>query len=118
MHPLLRDALDETAALEAERGWQRPDEATLSEAQHVLSLVHPRWRAPQVEVQADGSVTFDWQSGDRGWVQMSVRGRGRLVHEGVIDGDDYEQDEAFAADAAELPAWAGEVLGRLLGREQ
>jgi len=112
MHPLIRDALAETADLH-DRGFKRPSEATLAEAERLLALVHPRWPAPQVEAQSDGALTLDWDAGTRGWLQLTVRGDGRLWHSAVIDGDDLEQDEAFAD---VLPAWADTLLDRLLPR--
>jgi hypothetical protein len=114
MHPLLAQALADIDPLTAERGFTRPSDATLAEAERLLALVHPRWRAPTVELLSDGAVTLDWDAGAHGWLQLTVRGDGRLVHSAVIEGDDYEQDEPFHD---HLPDWADALLKKLLGRE-
>ena len=114
MHPLLEQALADIDPLTAERGFARPTDATLAEAGRLLALVHPRWRAPTVELLSDGAVPLDWDAGAPGGLQLPGRGDGRLVHSAVIDGDDYEQDEPFHE---HLPDWADALLTKLLGRE-
>jgi hypothetical protein len=114
MNPLLEQALADVDPLTAERGFVRPTSATVSEAERLLALVHPRWRTPTVEVLSDGAVTLDWDAGAHGWLQLTVQGDGRLVHSAVIDGDDYAQSEPFFE---HLPDWADALLKKLLSRE-
>lgn len=114
MHALLAQALADVGPLTAERGFTPPASATLAEAERLLALVHPRWRAPAVEVLSDGAVVLDWDAGAHGWLQLTVRGDGRLEHSAVIDGDDYTQSEPFFD---QLPDWADALLAKLLSRE-
>jgi hypothetical protein len=114
MNPLLEQALADVDPLTAERGFQQPSSATLAEAERLLALVHPRWRAPTVEVLSDGAVVLDWDAGAHGWLQLTVQGDGRLVHSAVIEGDDYAQSEPFFD---QLPDWADALLKKLLSRE-
>jgi hypothetical protein len=111
--PALSAALEEARAL-AGRGWSLPAAPTVDEARRLLGLVNAAgWRAPTtVQAEADGSLTLEWDAGARGWLQFSVVGSGQLVHSGVIEGDEYAQDEAFAE---RLPDWADALLRRLLG---
>lgn len=112
MHPALIKALAEAQALSA-RGWQRPGDATLVEAGRLLRLLAAGgWREPEVSVAADGSIDFEWDAGAHGWVQLTLRGDGQLVHAAVIEGDEFGQAEAFGD---ELPDWVRHVLQRLLG---
>ena len=110
MSPLLVAALDEARAL-ADRGWSAPNEATIDEAQRLLDLVAPGWRAPMVRVEHDGAITLEWEAGEYGWLSLSVEGIGTLEHSAVIEGDEYAQVEDFGRD---LPDWAGALLHRLL----
>lgn len=114
MHPLLATALADSEPLVRQRGWQPPGDAAQVEAERVLALVLPRWRAPTVEVQPDGSISLEWEAGERGWVQLALQGDGRLRHSAVIDGDEYAQDEPFGES---LPDWAQTVLSKLLSAE-
>lgn len=114
MHPLLREALAEIDPLTQGRGWSRPGDTTMAEAERLLALVTPRFRAPQVEIQSDGGITLDWDAGAHGWLQLTVQGDGQLVHSAVIEGDDYARSEPFGE---QLPDWANALLGKLLGRE-
>jgi hypothetical protein len=114
MHDLLAQALADVDPLTAERGFTPPGSATLAEAERLLALVHPRWRAPAVEVLSDGAVVLDWDAGAHGWLQLTLRGDGRLEHSAVIDGDDYAQSEPFFD---QLPDWADALLRKLLSRE-
>jgi hypothetical protein len=116
MTPQLAAALDEARALAASRGWRVPGDATLAEAEHVLALVRAAgWRMPAVQAEPDGAIAFEWESGKRGWLSVSVRGDGRIEHGAVIDGDEYGKVEDF--DGTRLPDWVGELLQRLLSVE-
>lgn len=112
MSPLLAAALDEARLLAAERRWQLPDEPTLAEAERLLAIAARNWRAPtSVQAEPDGALMLEWDAGARGWLQLRVRGQGQLAHSAVIEGDDYEQTEAFGE---QLPDWADTLLRRLL----
>jgi hypothetical protein len=113
MSPLLSSALSEAQPFIAERGWHAPTQPTLHEAQCLIELTAAAWPVPEVTVEPDGAIALAWESAERGWLKLSVRGQGELAHEAVIDGDDYEQLEAWPADAATLPDWAHELLRRL-----
>jgi hypothetical protein len=115
MNPLIAAAIEEAEALVATRGWQLPSDATVREAELVLELTHARWPPPALLVDADGAITFEWDVGTRGWVELRVDGSGQLSHSAVIQGDDYAQSEDLTepALAGRLPDWAAEVLRRL-----
>lgn len=110
MHPLLVDALDEAAPLFESRGWARPSDMTLAEAHRVLDLTRAH-RPPTVEIDADGSVRLEWDASDAGWLALTVNGSGHIQHRAVIGADEFEQTEDFGE---ALPAWAGNLLARLL----
>lgn len=111
VHPLLAAALEEAAAL-SERGWRPPSDATLAESNRLLSLLQAAgWRPPEIQMTPDGEVTFEWEVGARGWLQLLVKGEGKLTHSAVIEGDEYGQSEDFGNG---LPDWAASLLERLL----
>jgi hypothetical protein len=114
MSPLLMLALADAIPLVEERGWAVPSSAAVSEAEHLLALVAPLGREPMAEVQPDGAIALEWEAADAGWLKLSVDGSSRLSHSAVIGEDEFEQVEEFAATAAELPGWAGELLRRLM----
>jgi hypothetical protein len=111
MHDPLQTALDEALTIGRGRGWAPPGSETLDEARRLIALVGCDARAPDVVVEPDGAVALEWDVVGRGWLQLTVHGRGTLTHSAVIDGDEYEQAETFGP---ELPAWARELLNRLL----
>jgi hypothetical protein len=98
--------------LAAQRDWKVPSEATVAEAQRLLDLVSLEWPAPEVQTQADGSITLDWEAGAHGWLTLTVIGKQTVEHAAVIEGDEYGLSEAFI-DA--VPDWAQELLRRLHG---
>ena len=110
MSPLLTAAIEEARVL-AERGWTAPSDATIDEAQRLLDLVSPAWRAPMVRVEPHGAISLEWEAGEYGWLSLSVEGIGTLEHSAVIEGDEYALVEDFGN---ELPDWAGTLLHRLL----
>jgi hypothetical protein len=109
-------ALDEAQALALQRDWQVPSEATVAEAQRLLDLVSLEWPAPEVQTQADGSITLDWEAdlsaNSRGWLTLTVVGQNTVEHAAVIDGDEYGLSEAFTD---VIPDWAQQLLRRLHG---
>jgi hypothetical protein len=115
MSPLLLEALSEAETFIAARGWRAPSAPTLHEAQRLIEATAAAGPEPSVTVEPDGSVALSWDRTGRGWLKLSVSGCGELAHEGVIDGDDFEQVEPWLADAAEapLPGWADALLRRL-----
>jgi hypothetical protein len=118
LHPLLAAALDEAGQLSTRHHWLLPGQPALDEATRLLALVAPAWPAPAVRIESNGAITFDWECGERGWVELTLDGSGQLTHNAVIDADDYGQTEPWPAArdaAAAMPGWACEVLRRLLG---
>jgi hypothetical protein len=115
MSPLLLEALSEAETLIAARGWRAPSAPTLHEAQCLIDATAAVGPEPSVTVEPDGSIALSWDRTERGWLKLSVSGCGELAHEGVIDGDDFEQVEPWSADpsAAPLPGWADALLRRL-----
>lgn len=111
MSLLLAAALEEAAPLIAHRGWIAPSEATLAAAGRLLALVAPYPRAPAVQVEPEGTISFEWEAADHGWLTLSVDDAGQLTHSAVIGEDEFTQAEAFG-DA--LPDWATELLTRMM----
>jgi hypothetical protein len=114
MSPLLLAAIEEANALAPTRGWASPSPQAIGEAQRLLDLLQPNLRPPVVQVQPDGRISLEWESGARGWLQLAVAGAGTLTHSAVIDGYEYELEETFGD---VMPTWAAELLHRLLGEE-
>ena len=111
MHTNLRSALDEVEPLVANRGWIRPGPATIHAAERLLALVEALPRPPAVQVEPAGTISFEWEAGDHGWLTLTVDDQGRLTHSAVLGEDEFTQAEAFG-DA--LPDWAAELLRRLM----
>ena len=110
MHPQLVTALADAAPLIATRGWMRPSDAALADAERLMVLV-AAYRAPSVQIEPDGTLGFEWEAADQGWLKLVVDGRGQLAHSAVIGEDEFEKTEAFG-DA--LPDWASRLLARLM----
>ncbi len=110
MHLLLTAALDEAAPLFADRGWTRPTPATLADAERLLRLTQS-YRAPTVQVDADGSLRLEWEAGEAGWLAFTVDGRSQVTHSAVIGDDEFEKTEALGDT---LPEWAARLLARLM----
>jgi hypothetical protein len=110
MQPLLALAVAEAAPLIAARGWVPPSESTQADADRLLNLV-ASYRAPKVQVESDGTVAFEWEAADHGWLTLTVNGQGQLIHGAVIDEDEFAQTEDFRDT---LPDWAGTLLARLM----
>ena len=111
MHPLLSAALAEVAPLIARRGWIAPAPATLDAAERLLALVASQPRAPVVQVEPEGTISFEWEAAEHGWLTLTVDAAGQLTHSAVLGEDEFTQAEAFG-DA--LPDWAATLLARLL----
>ncbi len=111
MHPLLAAALADAAPLEAERGWIAPAPATIAAAERLLALVGKLPRAPAVQVEPEGTISFEWEAAEHGWLTLSVDDAGQLTHGAVLGEDEFTQTEAFG-DA--LPGWAATLLQRVL----
>ena len=110
MHPLLVTALNEAKPLVDSRGWAWPTPSTLAEAERLLSLT-PRHRLPTIQIDADGSIRFEWEAAETGWLTLTVDGSGQIRHSAVIGEDEFERSEAFGD---VLPEWATTVLERLV----
>ena len=111
MHPALQAALEEAEPLIAERGWQRPSDQTVEAAERLLALVARHARQPLVQVEPEGTISFEWEAADQGWLTLTVDDQGQLTHSAVLGEDEFTQAEAFG-DA--LPDWADTLLRRLL----
>ena len=113
MHQDLQAALQEAEPLIEERGWQRPADATVEAAERLLKLVEklPRQRPPSVQVEPEGTISFEWEAAHHGWLTLTVDDQGQLTHSAVLGEDEFTQAEAFG-DA--LPGWAATLLQRLL----
>ena len=106
----IADALQEAHTFAEAREWQLPSEATVAEAQRLLDLLASEWPAPEVQADANGSISLEWEAGAHGWLRLTVTGQQKLEHAAVIAGDEYGLTEDFAA---VLPSWAHELLRRL-----
>jgi hypothetical protein len=111
MHPTLAAALADVAPLVADRGWVAPAAATIDAAQRLLGLVDELSRQPAVQVEPDGTISFEWEAAEQGWLTLTVDDAGQLTHSAVLGEDEFTQAEAFG-DA--LPDWAHTLLQRLL----
>jgi hypothetical protein len=111
MSPLLATALEEAAPLVERRGWIAPAPATLAAAERLLALVAALPRPPAVQVEPEGTISFEWEAADAGWLTLTVDDAGKLTHGAVIGEDEFTQAEEFGA---ALPDWAATLLGRLL----
>ena len=111
MHPALQAALADVEPLIADRGWTAPLPATVQAAERLLALVRELPRAPAIQVEPDGTIAFEWEAAEHGWLTLTVDGQGRLTHGAVLGEDEFSQTETFG-DA--LPGWADTLLQRLL----
>ncbi len=111
MHPLLTAALAEAAPLAASRGWTPPSDATVTAAERLLALVAPLARAPAVQVEPAGTISFEWEAAEHGWLTLAVDDAGKLTHSAVIGEDEFTQAEDFTDT---LPDWARTLLERLM----
>ena len=111
MRQELQAALEDAEPLSNDRGWQRPTDATIEAANRLLELVAKEPRQPQVQVDPAGTISFEWEAADHGWLTLTVDDQGQLTHSAVLGEDEFTQTEAFG-DA--LPDWASTLLQRLL----
>ena len=111
MHPSLHDALAEVEPLVAERGWTPPALATIQAAERLLRLVETLPRQPAVQVEPEGTISFEWEAADHGWLTLTVDDQGQLTHGAVLGEDEFTQSEPFGDT---LPEWAAELLRRLM----
>ena len=111
MHAALRTALDDVKPLIAERGWIEPAAVTIAAAERLLALVDEMPRSPAVQVDPEGTISFEWEAADHGWLTLTVDDQGQLTHSAVLGEDEFTQAEAFGD---RLPDWAATLLQRLL----
>ena len=111
MHPGLTAALADAAPLIADRGWVAPAPATIAAAERLLVLIDELPRPPAVQVEPEGTISFEWEAAEHGWLTLTVDDAGQLTHSAVLGEDEFTQAEAFG-DA--LPDWADTLLQRLL----
>ena len=112
MHPSLRSALEDARPLIADRGWTQPEPATIAAAERLLAIVEKLHRLPAVQVEPDGTISFEWEAAEHGWLTLTVDDAGQLTHSAVLGEDEFTQAEAFGE---ALPDWAATLLQRLLG---
>ena len=111
MHSSLQTALDDVEPLVENRGWIRPAPATIAAAERLLKLVEHQPRQPAVQVEPAGTISFEWEAGDHGWLTLTVDDQGQLVHSAVLGEDEFTQAEAFGG---ALPDWAANLLQRVM----
>ena len=111
MHQALQSALQEVAPLIVNRGWTNPSPETIEAAERLLKLVEKMPRQPAVQVDPEGTISFEWEAADHGWITLTVDDLGQLTHSAVLGEDEFTQAEAFGE---ELPDWARTLLQRLL----
>ena len=111
MHQSLQAALAEVEPLIANRGWTPPAPATIQSANRLLALVETLPRQPAVQVEPEGTISFEWEAAEHGWLTLTVDDRGQLTHSAVLGEDEFTQAEAFGE---ALPDWASELLQRLM----
>lgn len=111
MHPALSAALADAYPLIVDRGWIAPAPATVAAAERLLALVTEMSRQPVVQVEPEGTISFEWEAAEHGWLTLTVDDSGQLTHGAVLGEDEFTQSEAFV-DA--LPDWADNLLRRVL----
>ena len=111
MHPSLQTAFDEVDPLIESRGWTKPTPETVKAAERLLDLVEKMPRQPTIQVDPEGTISFEWEAADHGWLTLTVDDLGQLTHSAVLGEDEFTQTEAFGE---ELPDWATTLLQRLL----
>jgi len=111
MHPNLQAALDEVEPLVANRGWLQPTADTIAAAQRLLVLVDVLPRRLAVQVEPAGTISFEWEAGEHGWLTLSVDDQGQLTHSAVLGEDEFTQAEPFGD---QLPDWAATLLQRVM----
>jgi hypothetical protein len=111
MRKALQAALDDAGPLITERGWQQPSPPTIEAAERLLELVATLARQPAVQVEPEGTISFEWEAAEHGWLTLTVDDQGQLTHAAVLGEDEFTQSEAFGDT---LPDWAATLLQRLL----
>ena len=111
MQEQIAAALQEAEPLIRERGWTPPTPQTIAAAERLLKLVAKHHRQPTVQVNPEGTLSFDWEAADHGWLTLTVDDQGQLTHGAVLGEDEFAQTEVFGD---ELPDWASTLLQRLL----
>jgi hypothetical protein len=111
MHERLQSALDEVESLVASRGWTPPAPETIAAAERLLKLIEKQPRQPAVQVEPEGTISFEWEAADQGWLTLTVDDQGQLTHGAVLGEDEFTQAEAFGDT---LPDWAATLLQRVL----
>jgi hypothetical protein len=64
-----------------------------------------------VQVEPGGTISFEWEAGDHGWLTLTVDDHGQLAHSAVLGGDEFTQAEVFGD---RLPDWAATLLQRVM----
>lgn len=112
MHEQLEAALKDAEPLVEQRGWTPPTPPTIAAAERLLKLVATHRRQPAVQVDPEGTISFEWEAAHHGWLTLTVDDQGQLTHSAVLGEDEFTQTEAFTD---QLPDWANSLLQRLLG---
>jgi hypothetical protein len=111
MHSALADAIEDAGPMVADRGWLAPTPATIAAGERLLQLVEGLPRQPSVQVEPEGTISFEWEAAEHGWLTLTVDDQGQLTHSAVLGEDEFTQAEAFGE---ALPDWASELLQRLM----
>jgi hypothetical protein len=111
MHQALEAALQEVEPMIANRGWTRPTPEAIQAAERLATLVDKLARPPAIQVEPEGTISFEWEAADHGWLTLTVDDQGQLTHSAVIGEDEFTQTESFDD---KLPDWAASLLQRLL----
>ena len=111
MHPTLAAALAEARPLIAARGWIAPAAPTIAAAERLLQVIDELPRRPALQVEPEGTISFEWEAADHGWLTLTVDDQGQLTHSAVLGEDEFTQAEPFGET---LPDWADTLLKRLL----
>ena len=84
---------------------------TLNKAQEFLRALPSSTPSPEVGVDPDGDISFDWDDGRGNIFSLSINGSGRLAYAGIFGENGVHGDEQFVD---VVPASILEHLRRLL----
>jgi len=48
-------------------------------------------RQPALQVEPEGTISFEWEAAEHGWLTLTVDGQGSLAHSAVFGEDSPEQ---------------------------
>lgn len=89
------------------------DEGTLAAATAFLAVFPKHLTVPEVSLDEDGEVMFDWSPTKGRMVTVSLRNDGRMSYAARLGGGRTRHGTEYFNDA--FPAWLGELLAELEG---